>query len=485
MIRALTLAEILANSDPAANLKLVRGNGDAAFPGLAFSPQRAVRNSFYVVQEDPQPDGEPPKTDAALIKDALAAGFTRFLVADDQAQEPALASATVVAAEDPMNGAIAIARSVQSRASGKIITVTGSVGKTTVKEMTRKLLEYIHPLAEVEPSALNPNMFRPVLRNVSRAANYDFSVIEVSVGAILRGLREGFSLESDVTVITDITGAHLDTLVTVDRAARAKARILDQPRTAQSVAVLYGDSRFSDDLSERAREMGWARTITYGADNHNDVQLVSADVSTGLVSTVVNGEPVDFQMEAVRGGGSHWAMNAMAAIASLIALEENWRKGIPALESFSPPAGRGNKWRVPIPGGGAATIVNAAFNASHASVLSSIEALSGVAREGKGRKILVLGDMGELGASTKQMHESLISPLNHADIDVIYLVGPNMHEIASSITGIPDVRLRNSEDLLAEINGDLRNSDFVHVKGGNSLGLIPLLLVPLHQQRVR
>ena len=346
-----TLDEVLKHSSSRANLRLVRGDGDTVFPGLAFFARRATRGSFYVVQ-DPQLEGKAAKTEDELLAAAIDAGFTRFVVPEAMAEFAAPAEATVISADDPMAGAIAMVRSVEDHARGKIVTVAGSVGKTTVKEMTRQAIEYIHPLAEVEPSALNPNMFRPVLRNISRAGRYDFSVIEVSAAAILRGLEHDFLVSSDVTIITSISEAHLDAFGTVERAAKTKARILDRPRTPESVAVVYGDSRFSDDLAERARDMGWSRTISYGSAAGNDVQLVGAEVSTGAVSARVYGEPIDFRMESVRGGGKHWAVNAMASIAALVALGEDWQKAIPALESFSPPAGRGNKWRVPAPVGG-------------------------------------------------------------------------------------------------------------------------------------
>lgn len=430
---------IVSAAATAADLRML--GKDTVFHGLTFQSRKRDNDKFLVVHDDDWPKFYRVryKRDVSPVEyaeKAKALGFSRFLVPAALGDDPVFEGCTIIVAPRAFSGAIAIVNTEESLIDGKLVGVTGSAGKTTIKEMFRQVLVGERQEARVQNTGLNSNLLFPVLYYSSRAADYDYSVIEFASGSLSQGQKFGYTPHLDVAIVGPVTEAHISKFGSLENIFQAKSRILDFPRDRDATAVVYGDSQFSDRLIRLAESKGWRNILTYGTSESCDLRLINADVATGLLTCVVLGTEVSFRMDSVAGGGAHMAENALAVIGGVAGLGLDWKQAIPLLEVFASPDGRGSKAKIALPTGGSAFLLDATYNASFSSVVATVEALSAAQRPHSGaKKILVLGDMAELGPESRRLHENLAPLLTQADIDVILTIGPEMERVSSLVGG--------------------------------------------------
>lgn len=388
----------------------------------------------------------------AYTRQALERGAAGVLVHREESVPP---GAPALLVEDTLAGLQAIGRAGRARFGGRVVAVTGSVGKTTTKEMLRCALSAFGATDAAEASYNNHWGVPLTLARLRPGAA--FGVVEI-------GMNNPGEIEPlarmaapDVAAITSIASAHIGHLGSLEAIADEKASILRGLRPG-GAGVLPADSPFLERL--RAAAPG-ARFLTFGASESADIRLLGAG---DAIRVTVQGRELRFRLSAP---GAHMASNAAAALACCVALGLDPATAAAALETFAPMPGRGLQRRL-----GDILLLDESYNANAASVRAALSLLRGM--EGT-RRIAVLGDMLELGAFAPAEHAGLAADVA-ASADLLYACGKLMRHLFEAVPEIQRGALAEDSQSLAPIVAQaVRPGDAVLIKG--SLGSRMRLIV--------
>jgi UDP-N-acetylmuramoyl-tripeptide--D-alanyl-D-alanine ligase len=382
-----------------------------------------------------------------------------------------------------------LGRAARARTRARVAAITGSVGKTSTKDMTRAVLA-IHGRAHAAEASYNNHWGVP-LTLARMPANTDFAVIEIGMnhpGEIAPLARMA---RPHAVMVTTVAAAHLEAFGTLDAIAVEKATICDglEPH---GTAVLHGDIPQTPILLAAAARAG-ARAITFGEETHNHHRLSDVRVRDG--ATVGHGRAwrTPFLLK-VATEGRHFAVNALGVLALATALGADRARTLMALAEWTPTAGRGTRERLLLSGGQEGEtleLIDDAFNANPASMTASLAVLAatvpahGVGRVGRGRRIAILGDMLELGPDEVALHAAIAADPAMPSIDLVHCAGPRMRALHDML---PDARRGRwapaAEDLLPHLRRLVDAGDVVLVKGskGSRISLVVDAIRKLGQQ---
>jgi UDP-N-acetylmuramoyl-tripeptide--D-alanyl-D-alanine ligase len=343
--------------------------------------------------------------------------------------------APLLVVKDTLDALTALAAEARARTTARVIAVTGSVGKTSTKDMLATMLRGQGAVHAAERS-FNNHWGVPLTLARMPAAT-DFAIIEIGMNHAGEIAPLSRLTRPDAAVITTVEAVHLEHFDGIEGIADAKAEIF-AGLSPEGTAVLYRDNPLFDRLAGQAASV---RVLTFGSDPSADIGLGDIMLSEG--ATVVSGRiadrPVLFKIAAP---GRHMALNATAALACLVAIGADAARGLMALAQWSPPGGRGARHRVVLgPGGldGEIVLIDDSYNANPASVRAALAVLAaspvtdGIGRVTRGRRIAFLGDMLELGPTEGALHAGLASLAEMAAIDVVHCCGPRMRALYDAL----------------------------------------------------
>lgn len=369
----------------------------------------------------------------------------------------------------------ALAAASRERARAVRIGVTGSVGKTGVKEAIFAALDRTsRGAAHRSVRSYNNHVGVPLslARMPSRAR---FGVFEMGMNHAgeIAGLTK--HVQPNVAVITTIAPAHIENLGSEEAIADAKAEIFGGLQPG-GVAVIPADSPHYDRLLVHAREAG-ASVIAFGRADHAQARLLDSIPSANggsLVTADIAGTRLCY---SVAEPGDHWIMNSLAVMAAVQAAGGDLAAAGLALAEMGGLKGRGARHRIAAPGGHA-LLIDESYNANPASMRATLRQLGQTPAT---RRIAVLGSMKELGDFAPGFHAQLGEPLTEARVDYAVLVGDEMRALAREL-GKPGEGALAAPLGFAHCDGPgeaiaaleafgLAAGDAVLVKGSNSVGL--------------
>jgi UDP-N-acetylmuramoyl-tripeptide--D-alanyl-D-alanine ligase len=400
---------------------------------------------------------------------AFAAGAPAAVVATARADEFA-AFGPVFPADDTLKAMERLGVAARGRTAARIVAITGSVGKTSAKEMLRAMLAASGP---THASAASYNNHWGVPLTLSRMpAGAAFGVFEIGMNhaneiAPLVGM-----VRPHAALITTIAPVHIEYLGSLERIADAKAEIFSGLEPG-GTAILNRDAPQFERLAIAARACG-ARVQSFGSDAACDARLVSlAGTEAGSrVSASILGRRLSFDLGAP---GAHMAENALGALIAAAALGADLDASAAALAGFAPQKGRGERIFLATPAG-AVTLIDESYNANPASMRAALKLL-GAARPGPhGRRIAVIGDMLELGADGAAMHAELAADLAANKVDLLFGAGPLTRALYDAAPeAIRASWAERASDLADEVAEALRAGDVAMVKGSNGSRMGPLV----------
>jgi UDP-N-acetylmuramoyl-tripeptide--D-alanyl-D-alanine ligase len=333
-----------------------------------------------------------------------------------------------------------------------VVAITGSNGKTTVKEMLAGILREAAGSAEAVLATrgnLNNDIGMP-LTLLQLNATHRYAVIEMGMnhsGEIDYLTRIA---EPDVALINNASGAHLEGMGSVEAVARAKGEIFSGLRH-HGAAVINADDIYADLWRALA---GAHPLLEFGLDPQADVRGTWRPRGDGLRLDVT--APQGIFTADLQVPGAHNARNALAATAAAIALNIPLETIAVGLQKFTGVAGRLQR-KSALHG---ATLIDDTYNANPASVRAAI----GVLAQAAGKRILVLGDMGELGRDARKFHAQIGWEARRAGIEKLYALG-TLSEKAVREFGSGAQHFERIEDLQAALEKELDTNTTVLVKG--------------------
>jgi UDP-N-acetylmuramoyl-tripeptide--D-alanyl-D-alanine ligase len=399
---------------------------------------------------------------------AFEAGSAAAVVSRERA--PLAALGPVFAVDETLEAMERLGVAARARSRAKIVAVTGSVGKTTAKEMLRAMLT---ACGATHASAASYNNHWGVPLTLARMpANARFGVFEMGMnhaGEITPLTRMA---RPHVALVTTIAPVHIEHLGSIEAIADAKAEIF-LGLEPHGTAVLNRDAPQFERLKTAAAARG-ARVRSFGGGADCDAQLLEVDATNGgsRVRARVLGRELTFVLGAP---GAHMAQNALGALLAADTLGADVHACAEALRGFSPQKGRGERFSVPT-SDGPATIIDESYNANPASMRAALALLAAAKPGPKGRRIAVIGDMLELGPKAAAMHAELAADLSANNVDLLFGAGPltrALYEAAPA--SMRAAWTERSSELTDEVVRTLRGGDIAMIKGSNGSRMGPLV----------
>ena len=419
--------------------------------------------------------------DARDGHDFVAAAFERGAAAAlvSRVPEGIEANSPLLVVDDVLPALERLASKARSRSRAKAIGVTGSVGKTSTKEMLRSALSRQGRVHAAEKSFNNHWGVPLTLARLPREA--DFAVIEIGMNhpGEIAPLARLAAL--DLALVTAVAPAHLEAFDGIEGIAREKASIFEGLETG-GVALFNGELAVTPILSSAAERIGVTqRDFGFGLERY--CQLVEVQVTAeATVARARIGETSFMFMLSVPG--RHFALNALATLGAAELLGLDLALAAQDLSSWRPPEGRGTRERLlldSLSDEASFELIDDAFNANPASMEAALDALAvsqpieGVGRIRRGRRIAVLGDMLELGEDQDRLHAELADCPSMRSLDVVHCVGPRMRTLYDCLP--PEMRgswAESAAELAKSANVLVDAGDVLLVKGskGSRVSLV-------------
>ena len=336
-----------------------------------------------------------------------------------------------------------------------VVGITGSVGKTSTKEMIASILSQKYNTLKTLGN-FNNELGLP-LTVFRLREEHQIAVLEMGISDFGEMTRLAKVARPNISVITNIGQCHLENLIDRDGVLKAKTEVFDflQP---EGRAILNGD----DDKLYSVTEVKGQKPIFFGLDEKHDYYADQIE-SVGLKGTkCCIHTPKEIFETLIPIPGRHMVYNALAGTAVGMSYGltcEEIKKGIESLQSLS---GRFN-----IIEANGLTIIDDCYNANPVSMKASL----GVLQDGLGRKIAILGDMGELGENEAALHRGVGEYAGTLDIDGVICVGPLMKNLAEGIKSInTDMYVKHLDtldDLLVQLPELVQSGDTLLVKASH------------------
>ncbi|MBV1689129.1 UDP-N-acetylmuramoyl-tripeptide--D-alanyl-D-alanine ligase [Novosphingobium sp. G106] len=455
----------LALWDAISIARAVKGvaNADFQVSGVEIDSRDVLPGDLFFALKGENMDGH------RFLEMAFAKGAAAAVVDRPVDYPHILVSDTTAALE-------ALAKASRARTSAQIVGVTGSVGKTGVKEAIFAALDRSsRGAAHRSVKSYNNHVGVPLslARMPSRSR---FGIFEMGmnhsgeIAALTRQVRP------HVAVVTTIAPAHIEMLGSEEAIADAKGEIFEGVEPG-GVAIIPADSPHYARLKAKA-EQYFLTVVGFGRSAHADVRLldtIAAANGGSLVTADMGDRRVCY---TIAEPGEHWVMNSLAVMAAVRAAGGDLGAAGVALADMAGLAGRGARVEIEAQDGGHALLIDESYNANPASMRATLAQLGKTAAR---RRIAVLGSMKELGEHGPAFHAALAQPLTDAHVDFAVLVGDEMKALADELGKSPVAELgkpvrfahcqnpAEARQALAEFG--VESGDAILVKGSNSVGL--------------
>ncbi len=468
--------EILA----ATNGKIARAGGKNVFGEIVTDSSKVKRGSIFIALKGERFDGhrfvpEALKRGAACAivhrgvvgSTGLAAGGSAKRLAG---KTPAR-GATILRVKDTLKALGDLAHFRREKLAPKVVAITGSNGKTTTKEMAAAILE--------EAVLKGQKLRGKVLKTEGNLNNlvglpltllklrplHKVAVVEIGTSRPGEIQRLAEIAAPDIGIITAVAAAHLEGLKNLAGVAREKGALFRNMRPGGTIVVNLDDSRV-----RRLGKRYQGRKISYGKRGSIRAGAVQTDAKGTRFTLRAGTRRCPVQLRYL---GRHNISNAVGAAALALELGVSLaavRRGLANARPFSMRM-EADSWR-------GAGIINDAYNANPASMEAAIKTLAEMG--GRGKKVAVLGDMFELGKTTRREHRELGRRVAKARIDRLYLLGRQAAAVKAGAQsgGMDSTNIvigRDHGDIARRLRGDVNKGDWLLVKGSRGMKMEKVL----------
>ncbi len=430
-----------------------QASADFAVTGVAFDSREVGQGDLFIALTGDVTDGH------RFIDGAFDGGAAGAIVSQPTPHPHILVADTTAALN-------ALGRAGRARAQARIAGVTGSVGKTGLKEALAAALARANK-GPVHRSVKSYNNHTGVPLSLARMpADSAFAVLEMGMNHSGEIADHTAMVRPHVAIITAIAPAHIENLGSIEAIADAKAEIFGGLEPGGTAIIPFDSPQFA--RLEAAAKASGAKIVTFGRGEGADVcPLDVVETATGtLIMARLPGAELSFTLAYP---GDHWVSNAMAVLAAVQAMGGDLAAAGLALGEMEGLAGRGARHEIVTQDGGKALLIDESYNANSASMAATLAVLGATPST---RRIAVLGEMRELGAQGEALHAGLADPVTQAGVDIALLVGPAMRPLAVALEGKCETRhVADASAALELLETELSGGDTILIKGSNAVGL--------------
>ncbi len=355
-----------------------------------------------------------------------------------------------------------LAKYKRELSSAKIIAITGSAGKTSLKNLIKNLLKNFGK-TYFSPRSFNNHLGVPIsLSNLSYEDKFGIFEVGMSKAGEIKKLTN--LIKPHIGVITNIGEAHIENFKNIFGIAKAKSEIIENINPGGTI-ILNRDDKFFNYLYKIAKVKS-IKICTFGTNKKSDICLnkIIKKGNTSKIIISINNKSMDLKI------GDLNVNNVLSSIAVLRELKIDISKIKNNFKNLESTEGRGkkyliNRYKKKF------RLIDESYNANPLSTKVAIKKIASIKKE-KFKKFLILGDMLELGSKSKKYHEEVFKVINNSDIDKVFIKGKETifaykHLIKEKRGNI----LQNNEDIDFILSKVISNNDYLMIKGSNATGL--------------
>ena len=359
-----------------------------------------------------------------------------------------------------------LAKVTRDNTSAQIIGITGSVGKTTLKNLVSFALKNYGKVYH-SPFSYN-NKFGVPLSLSNLKKNIEYGIFEI--GMDKKGEIENLSkiVKPEIAIITNISEAHLKNFNTIKDIAKAKAEIINNILEGGNI-ILSKDDKFFNFLSNQARKKG-INVISFSSKKKADIFLLRTRRIKNYYRLKVSVKKRIFYFDTIYST-NNFINNILACISVLSVLNLDLNSMKKKFTNFAIPSGRGDikvvkKFKKRF------KFIDESYNANPLSMSSAIKNMDYYKRKNNTKKLVLLGDMLELGKKSKKLHKELSTVINKSDIDKVFVYGKYIKVTYNYLLANKKGKaFDNLKEAYSHLGKIIRNNDLLMIKGSNATGL--------------
>jgi MurE/MurF fusion protein len=422
------------------------------FEGLAIDSRMVKKNNLFLTIKGENNDG------IKFIPDALKKG-AKYIVSSKVLKKYRKKTIKV---QNEISFLNRFAKLKRKNSSAKIIAITGSAGKTSLKNLVTKLLQNFESTYS-SPRSFNNHLGVPIsLCNLSADNKYGIFEVGMSKAGEIKNLCK--LIHPHIGIITNIGEAHIENFKNIYGIAQAKAEMIETI-SENGTVLLNRDEKFFNYLYQKAN-LRKLRIVTFGKDKRADVCLLGIIKNKDLIkmNIKVKDQKIDLEIKNIN------FYNVLASLAVLKELNLNLNTIKGEFKNFEPTEGRG-KTHIISRHNKKFKLIDESYNANPLSVKNAIYNFDLIKKENF-KKYLILGDMLELGHKSEKYHKDLSKVINNSNIDKVFIKGEktlftykNLHKSKQGNI------LQNKDDIDLILRNIIANNDYLMIKGSNATGL--------------
>ena len=426
----------------------LRNVNAAEFKGISIDSRNIPEAYIFCALKGEHTDGH------RFVSKALENGAVAVLVNKEYAAQAAKSESLIIV-EDTYQGLVDIASLYIKELSMPILAITGSAGKTSTRRLISHILRTKMTVAET-PKNYNNHIGLPI-SILQMSGNEDIAVLEMGTSAIGE-IRDLCKIAApNFGMITSIAHAHIGGFGSIDNVQKAKYELLDAVKTNGTLFINNDNPRISNYPQDGRKR------ITYGLENPADIRMNIHDIDkNGCYRLSID----DIKIQ-LKSSGKGAALNAVAAYAFTLTLGMDSKEIITAIESYEPSTGRGKMevWN-------GITLIDDTYNANPFSVKNAIDALH--AMNSERNKLMVFGDMLEMGVEAKSSHEAIGTAVTEAGISHLFCYGRDSQFTVSTAktSGIAFAEhFKTKIELAKSLFSAIKPGDIVLFKGSRGVAI--------------
>lgn len=423
---------------------------------VVIDSTKARANTLFVALKGPNNDGH------HFLDQVFTNGCNIAIIHNQTAFERYASTHNLILVKDSFKALYSLAQFSRNRSHAKIIAITGSVGKTTTKELLKETFSS-QGKTYVTPGNLNNHIGLP-LTLCNFAANCDYGIFEIGMNHLNEIKPLSQLTKPHIAVITNVGPVHIENFKNEEEIALAKSEIfagLDD----DGISVINADNKHYDFLRKKGKNV-----ISFGQKNQSDYHITNLDYKHvgGLLIKVKTKELKEISY-CITNHHQAYITGSLIALTCLDLLGCDVNNALKAIQNISAAKGRGQMQNI-IMDNKHITIIDDSYNASITSMTSGLQHAANLKKAlGKKRLVIALGDMLELGHASQQLHSQVIELITTYNIDFAILVGDKMklasHHLDKNIyKSFDDV-----QNAVLMIKNILNDGDLLYIKGSRAM----------------
>ena len=422
------------------------------FHGLSIDSRTIKKDNIFLTIKGRNNDG------VKYISEALKKGG-KYIISSKNIKKH---KKRIIKVDNELNFLNYFASQKREKSRAKIIAVTGSAGKTSLKNLIKDQLDSFGKTF-CSPKSFNNYLGVPLSLSQLNT-NHQFAVFEVGMSKAGEIHSLSKLIKPHIGIITNIGEAHIENFKNLNGIAKAKGEIINNIKK-NGTLILNRDDKYFDYFKKRAKFKN-LRVISFGISKKSDIYPISfkRNKNENKLTLKICDQILKIKVKNLN------IHNILATLTLLKVLNLNFFESASRFTNFQPSEGRGKIYKVKRYKK-KFKLIDESYNANPLSVKNAIKNFQSIQKE-KFKKYLILGDMLELGKKSELLHKDLSKVINNSDIDKVFIKGKNTLTTYKNLAKKKRGNIfQQEEDVDFTLNNIIANNDYVMIKGSNATGL--------------